>query len=86
MDKARGHRRQILVRGRSSPRGGENLNVPPDGNGMESVIGLNVSFPENAIAVTIVGDARKFIVSLLPSFRDRKFLWIGQAKLTRQLK
>jgi len=30
--------------------------------GMESVIGLNESFPENAMAVTIVGEARKFIV------------------------
>ena len=39
---------------------------------MESVIGLKESFPEKAIAVTIVGDARKFIVSLLPSLRDLK--------------
>lgn len=39
---------------------------------MESVMGLNESFPENAIAVTIVGEARKFIVSRLPSLRDLK--------------
>ena len=39
---------------------------------MESVIGLKESFPEKAIAVTTVGDARKFIVSLLPSLRDLK--------------
>ena len=45
----------------------------PLGRGMESVIGLKESFPEKAIAVTIVGAARKFIVSLLPSFRDLKF-------------
>ena len=41
---------------------------------MLSVIGLNDSLPENAIAVTMVGDARKFIVSPFPSFRDLKFL------------
>ena len=37
-------------------------------------MGLKDSFPENAIAVTIVGEARKFIVRLLPSFRDLKLL------------
>ena len=36
-------------------------------------MGLKESLPENAMAVTIVGEARKFIVSLLPSFRDLKF-------------
>ena len=41
---------------------------------MESVIGLKESFPEKAIAVTTVGDARKFIVCRLPSFRALKFL------------
>ena len=48
--------------GRSCPTGGENLNEPPDGRGIESVTGLNDNFPEKAIAVTMVGDARKFIV------------------------
>jgi len=37
-------------------------------------MGLKESFPENAMAVTIVGEARKFIVRLLPSFRDLKLL------------
>ena len=50
-----------------------NLNLPPWGRSIESSIGLKDSFPENAIAVTTVGDARKFIVSLFPSFRDLKF-------------
>ena len=40
---------------------------------MESVMGLKESLPEKAIAVTTVGEARKFIVSLLPSLRDLKF-------------
>jgi hypothetical protein len=62
--------------GRSFPRGGENLKAFPEGRGIVSVAGLNESFPENASAVTIVGEARKFLVSALPSFRDLKFLWI----------
>jgi hypothetical protein len=37
-------------------------------------MGLNESFPENAMAVTVVGDARKFIVRALPSLRDLKLL------------
>jgi hypothetical protein len=37
-------------------------------------MGLKESFPENAMAVTIVGEARKFIVRLLPSLRDLKLL------------
>lgn len=60
--------------GRSCPLGGENLNDSPEERGMLSVIGLKESFPENAIAVTMVGDARKFIVRRLPSLRDLKFL------------
>ena len=39
---------------------------------MESVMGLNESFPEKAMAVTTVGEARKFMVSLFPSLRERK--------------
>jgi hypothetical protein len=50
------------------------LKGSPEGNVNESVMGLKESFPENAIAVTIVGEARKFIVRLLPSFRDLKLL------------
>jgi polyferredoxin len=34
---------------------------------------LNDSFPENAMAVTIVGEARKFMVRRFPSLRDLKF-------------
>lgn len=60
--------------GRSCPEGGLNLNDFPEGSVNESVIGLKESFPENAIAVTIVGEARKFIVRLLPSLRDLKLL------------
>lgn len=50
------------------------MNDSPEGSFNESVTGLKESFPENAIAVTIVGEARKFIVRLLPSLRDLKFL------------
>jgi hypothetical protein len=39
---------------------------------MESSSGSKESFPEKAIAVTMVGDARKFMVLLLPSFLDLK--------------
>lgn len=60
--------------GRSRPDGGENLKDPPEGSGRESVIGLNDSLPENAIAVTIIGDARKFLVNRLPSLRALKLL------------
>lgn len=49
------------------------MNSSPEGRGIESVIGLNESFPEKDIAVTIVGEARKFIVRRFPSFRDLKF-------------
>ena len=49
---------------------------------MESRIGLNDSFPENAMAVTMVGDARKFMVFLFPSLRDRKFLVNHQTEVT----
>lgn len=41
---------------------------------MVSVMGLKESLPENDMAVTTVGEARKFIVSRLPSLRDLKFL------------
>jgi hypothetical protein len=60
--------------GRSCPDGGSNLNNAPEGSVNESVIGLKESFPENAIAVTIIGEARKFMVRLLPSLRDLKLL------------
>ncbi len=50
------------------------MNNSPEGNVNESVMGLNDNFPENAMAVTIVGEARKFIVRLLPSLRDLKLL------------
>ena len=50
------------------------MNDSPEGSSNESVIGLKESFPENVMAVTIVGEARKFIVRLLPSLRDLKFL------------
>jgi hypothetical protein len=59
--------------GRSCPEGAENRKVSPDARGKESVIGLNDSFPENAMAVTIVGEARKFMVRRFPSLRDLKF-------------
>ena len=49
------------------------MNDSPEGNVRESTSGLKESFPENAMAVTIVGDARKFMVLLLPSFLDLKF-------------
>lgn len=50
------------------------MNDSPEGSFNESVTGLKESFPENAMAVTIVGEARKFIVRLLPSLRDLKLL------------
>jgi hypothetical protein len=58
--------------GRSWPEGAENLNDSPLGRVNESIMGLNDNFPEKAMAVTIVGEARKFIVLLLPSFLDLK--------------
>jgi hypothetical protein len=60
--------------GRSCPDGGANLNGAPDGSVSVSVKGLNDSLPEKAIAVTTVGEARKFIVKRLPSLRDLKLL------------
>lgn len=54
------------------PIGGEKRKDSPEGSGIESVAGLKESFPENAIAVTIVGEARKFIVRRFPSFLDLK--------------
>ena len=50
------------------------MKFSPEGRRSESVMGLNDNFPEKAMAVTIVGEARKFIVSLFPSFLDLKFL------------
>ena len=40
------------------------------------------NLPEKAIAVTIVGEAKKFIVSALPSFLDLKL----RLKLVRMAK
>lgn len=48
------------------------MNDSPEGRAILSDMGLKESFPEKAIAVTTVGDARKFIVLLLPSFLDLK--------------
>jgi hypothetical protein len=61
--------------GKVSPFGGENLKTLPSGVMSSSFVGLNESFPLNAIAVTIVGEERKFMVSLLPSLRALKFLY-----------
>ena len=60
--------------GRSCPDGGEKVKDLPEGKGIESVMGLKESFPENAMAVTTIGEARKFMVKRLPSFRDLKLL------------
>lgn len=49
-----------------------NLKFLPEGKEMESFSGSKDSFPEKAIAVTMVGDARKFMVLLFPSFLDLK--------------
>lgn len=73
--------------GRVSPFGGENLKTLPSGVMRLSFVGLNESFPLNAIAVTIVGEERKFMVFLLPSLRALKFLYYpvsrsGYAKST----
>ena len=45
----------------------------PEGRVNASVWGLKDNFPEKVMAVTIVGDARKFMVLLFPSFLDLKF-------------
>ena len=58
--------------GRPSPEGGENWNGLPEGVGRVSVSGLKVVLPAYDIAVTISGEARKFIVDGLPSFRPLK--------------
>lgn len=60
------------VEGNLSPDGGSNLNGLPSAPINESVIGLKLSLPENAMAVTISGEARKFIVCLLASLRPLK--------------
>ena len=62
--------------GRSWPLGGSNLKDSPLESRIESSTGLNVSFPEKDMAVTIVGEARKFMVVGFPSLRDLKFLQI----------
>lgn len=54
------------------------MNCCPLGVVIVSVIGLNDSLPLNAIAVTIEGDARKFMVLAFPSLRDLKFLFFVQ--------
>lgn len=59
-------------RGSSAPEGGEKRNSAPEGVVRLSVRGLKVVLPAYDIAVTISGDARKFMVSGLPSFRPRK--------------
>lgn len=60
------------------------MNGAPEGRVMESVTGLKESFPENAMAVTTVGDARKFMVLRLPSLRDLKFLMNELLDVLRQ--
>jgi hypothetical protein len=54
--------------GRRSPEGALNLKGPL-GVSIESVMGLKLRSPEKAMAVTISGEARKFIVLRLPSLR-----------------
>ena len=56
------------------PLGGANWNGVPSEPISVSFVGLNDNSPENAIAVTISGDARKFIVLVFPSLRLLKFL------------
>ena len=46
----------------------------PEGVGIVSVSGLKVVLPVYDIEVTISGEARKFIVQGLPSFRPLKFI------------
>ena len=58
--------------GSSAPVGGEKRNTWPVGVVMLSVKGLKDVLPAYDIAVTISGDARKFMVSGLPSLRPRK--------------
>ena len=59
--------------GSSAPLGAEKRNSAPDGVVMLSVKGLKLVEPAYDMAVTISGEARKFMVSGLPSFRPRKF-------------
>ena len=60
--------------GSCDPVGGENLKGLPFLSVRVSVNGLKDSFPENAIAVTISGEQRKFMVLLFASFRALKLL------------
>lgn len=56
----------------------------PVGVEIESVTGLKFKDPENAIAVTISGEARKFIVRRLPSFLALK-LRLKDVRMARRL-
>ena len=69
--------------GNMLPSGGANRNGLPSEPMSESFIGLNDNSPENAMAVTISGDARKFIVLLFPSLRLLKFLQTQMRKQER---
>lgn len=60
--------------GNMVPAGASNLKGFPSAPINESRIGLNDSSPAKDIAVTISGEARKFIVLLFPSLRLLKFL------------
>lgn len=51
------------------------MNGSPEGNVIESVTGLKDNRPAKDMAVTTVGEAKKFMVRLLPSFLALKFLW-----------
>lgn len=58
--------------GNVSPVGGSNLKGLPFESISSSTIGLKLSLPENAMAVTTSGDARKFIVCRFASLRPLK--------------
>ena len=61
------------VAGSSSAEGGLNLNGCPSAPISVSDKGLKESFPLKDMAVTRSGEARKFIVFILPSLRPLKF-------------
>lgn len=71
--------------GKVSPFGGANLKTVPSGVMSSSFVGLNESCPLNAMAVTIVGEERKFMVFLFPSLRALKFLYypISRTRLAK---
>lgn len=58
--------------GSSCDVGGENLNGFPEEVVIVSVRGLNEREPPKAMAVTISGEARKFMVLGFPSLREAK--------------